>query len=169
MPFVVETGSGLTNATAYCTVEFARELNAVEGNDLTAQSNKAIEYALQRATRYMDAFHKWLGYRRTTVQALDWPRVNAVYNDGRLALDVPPEVQEACALYAFYSLSAALAPNPTYDDSGARVLSKTEKVGPIEESVTYAADGALATKRSYPLADARLRELLITGQQLVRA
>lgn len=168
MAFVVEDGTGLPTATAYCTVVFMREVCLVEGHDVTGHSDQALELAIQRATRYIDSQFRFIGYRHNETQRLEWPRQFAYYRDGRLALGVPREVQEACALYAFRSLAAALAPDPTYDESGARVVAKSQTVGPIEESVEFAADGALASRRIYPAVDALLKQFVLSGHWLER-
>lgn len=168
MAFIVENGTGLQDATAYIDVAFCRELNTVEGNDLSTHNDAAVELLIQRATRFMDTFWRFEGYRSNTLQSLEFPRVNLYYRDGRIALGVPIEVKEACALYAARAATAPLAPDPVYDDSGARVVSKRQKVGPIEEELAFAADGALTGKRRYPAADMRIRDFVITGRFLER-
>ena len=169
MAFVVETGTGSSTATAYCTVQFFRDFCEVEGLDLTGIDDTAIELALQRATRYMDYRYSFVGYRLNDIQRLQWPRSYAYYRDGRVALDVPREVQECSAFLAFRSLSARLAPDPTYDESGAKVLRKAEQVGPISQELEFANGGALATMRKYPEADQLIRCLTTGGGELLRA
>ena len=169
MAFVVETGSGSSTATAYATVAFFREFCGVEGFDISLYNDTKIEFALQRATRHIDTHFAFVGYRLLATQRLEWPRTAAYYQDGRSALNVPLEVQEACCFYAYRSLTARLTPDPVYSEDGARVRRRRTTVGPVTEDIEYAADGALATMRQYPEADRRMKELVLAGNRLLRA
>ena len=169
MALVVEDGTGLSTATGYETVAFFKEFCEVEGLVYFPYNVTKIEHAIQRASRYLDTRFDFTGYRMVTTQALEWPRSSAYYNDGRIASGVPIEVKEACAFYAHYSLSARLTPNPTYDESGSRVVRKREKVGPIEVDIEFGDAGRQPTFRKYPEADRRIKELVTTGRRLLRA
>ena len=169
MALVVEDGTGLSTATGYITVAFFNDFCTVEGLTVFPHNETKVEHAIQRATRYLDTRFDFQGYRAVTTQALAWPRTNAYYWDGRAALLVPVEVQEACAFYAHTSLSSTLAPSPTYDESGNRIVRKVERVGPITRETEFGQDGRQPTFRKYPAADQRLRELIVTGNRLLRA
>jgi len=169
MPFVVETGTGSATATAYCTLAFFQELMEVEGLGIVLYNDTVQQNAIQRATRYLDTRFTFVGYRKLTTQALDWPRSEAYYSDGRIADNVPIEVQEACAFYAYRSLGARLAPDPTFDDRGGHVVRKVERVGPLVEETEYGQSGVQQTFRKYPEADRRIKELVIRGSRLMRA
>ena len=170
MALVVEDGTGLATATGYITVAFFKEFVTVEGLTVFPKNDTEMANAIQRATRYLDTRFRFVGYRSLTTQKLEWPRSNAYYRyDGRSADGVPIEVQEACAFYAHTSLSQRLAPNPTYDDSGARVVRKIERIGPITEETEFGESGRQPTFRKYPEADQRIKELVITGHRLLRA
>lgn len=169
MALVVEDGAGLSTANGYITLAFFKSFAAVE--DLTSfpANDTKIQYAIQRATRYIDTRFRFIGYRKLETQSLEWPRVDAYYEDGRLANGVPIEVQEACAFYTFRALTARLAPDPVYDSTGGRVIRKIEKVEGIERETEFAAGGSPYTFRKYPEADQRLKELVISGRSLMRA
>lgn len=106
----------------------------------------AKEQALRKATDYMQIYRqRWAGFRKTSTQALDWPRYEVPMRDmpggygGNLGsfggysyydnTSVPNLVRDACCALAQKSTSADLSP-----DLAPRVTS--ESVGPI--SVTYA-------------------------------
>lgn len=169
MALVLEDGTGLSTATAYIDVAFLKAFAEVEGLTLFPHNDTKLDFAIQRATRYLDTRFTFVGYRKLTTQRLEWPRSGAYYRDGRTADNVPLEVQEACAFYAQRSLDARLTPDPTYDDSGARVLRKVERVGPITQDVQFGYGGQQPTFRAYPEADRRLKELVINGKRLMRA
>lgn len=76
--FVVEDGTGLEDANAYCTVLFADAYHANYGNPTTWSTLTTAEKedALRQATRIADDryAHRWTGVRGSSEQALDWPR-----------------------------------------------------------------------------------------------
>lgn len=171
MSFVVEDGTGLPSANAYISTTYFRDYHRERGNTYSAGST-AIQQAIIRATDYIDGGrYLFVGLRKLTTQALEWPRIDARYrDDDRAALGVPPEVQKACAELALRTVDATqLAPDPEYDDSGRFVEAKTEMVGPITESTRYSQGGSPATFKRYPRVDKLLRFLLVSGNELLRS
>jgi hypothetical protein len=145
MSIIVEDGTAKVDAEAYITVTAADQYFSDRGNAAWAALTVPVkEQSLRAATDYLAATYalRWAGVRRTTTQALDWPRlfvqrkhVAGGYGVFPLYYDensVPVEVQRACAELAFRATTAPLNP-----DVGAQV--KHEQVGPI--STTYV-DGA---------------------------
>lgn len=169
MAFVVETGAGLANANAYITVAYFKTYHTDRGNGFSA-SDKVLEHNIIKATDYIDQRWrgKFVGFRENITQSLEWPRVSAFYSDGRIAADIPREVQQATAEYALRSLTGELAPDPVYDETNRPIREKEEQVGPISERVRYAGEGAVTSFRKYPLADNLLRELTYLGSELKR-
>jgi hypothetical protein len=145
MALTVETGAGLTDADAYCSLEFADAYLAARGETLwaTDTTESQREQAIRRATDYMQQVYRyrWAGYRKTQDQSLDWPRyevprldVPSSYGYGLLPAfypdnTVPAEVQRACAYLALKAAAGELAPDV------ARVTTR-EKIDVIE--VEYA-------------------------------
>lgn len=172
MAFTLETGGGLAAANAYVSVAAFRAYHADRGNDVLAQPDSAVQIAIIRASDYIDRKNRgnFIGIRLRppSAQRMSWPRSNAKYRDGTSALGVPIEVEEATNEYAFRALTITLAPDPTYDDRNQRVTSKTEIVGPLEESTTYSDSGATFKFRKYPEVDALLRDLVIAGNEVRR-
>lgn len=118
MALTNETGVGLSNAEAYCTLAFADAWHLGRGITLWATMLEAErEQAIRRATDYMVQVYRfrWAGLRKSTTQALDWPRLDVPCLDtpgGFYASDiVPVEVQRACAELAFKAASGDLAPD----------------------------------------------------------
>lgn len=161
---IVEDGTGLADADSYCSREFADAFLAARGLTLWAgMLEDERDQALRRATEHMLRVYRrrWLGYRATTTQALDWPRVDVPMADAAVVDGVVPEypegtvpavVQQACAALAFKAAFGDLAP----DDGGQRV--KRETIGPITTEYEFvvkklpAIDGLLAPLLGTPSA-----------------
>jgi len=165
MALVVEDGTGLEDAEAYASVSFADTYHAARGNeawlDLVDVEKEAV---LRKAADYLTSTYRlrWIGYRLTATQALDWPRANALMADAYVEEDadpiyypsdaVPVAVQRANAELALKALTVDLSP----DTSGGRLTSR-EKVYVIE--VEYQDGDAVAP--TFPAVDTMLAAYLI--------
>lgn len=130
MPFVVETGAGLSNSNSYATVAAADEYVTDRGiTGWTSLTSTVKQQALIKATDYLEATYRdaWKGDRVTETQALSWPRMS-VYVDNFLmdANVVPKPVINACIEMALKSAAG----ETLIVDQGQRV--KREKVDVIE-------------------------------------
>lgn len=135
---IVELGSGDPNAESYCSVAEATTYFSNIGNAAWAAlaSDAVREQCLRKSTAFMLGRYRfrWAGYRKTTTQALDWPRSlvpikdapdlyggSASYYDDA---SVPAAVKNACASLALRAASATLLA----DQSRTK---KSVTVGPI--------------------------------------
>ena len=77
---VLETGEGLSNSNAYASVAEGTEYAAghLYASVWTDADNAHREAALRMATRAVDAAVAWKGARKTSTQALGWPRIYAL-------------------------------------------------------------------------------------------
>ena len=170
MAFVVEDGTGLSNANSYIEVAYAdsyftdRSIAAWSGDNATKQS------AIVRATDYIEA--RWadsfLGWREfpDTPQSLSFPRLGLYDREGYLISGIPDLLKRATAEYALRALTVTLLPDPVVSDaSGREIESAREKVGPIETEYTY---GELVPLRPYPAADRLLEQFLRTAGRAYR-
>lgn len=166
MTFTVEDGTGITNANSLCAVNFADSYFTDRAIAGWTGTNDAKQSALIRATDYIETRFgpRFKGSKADEDQALSWPRVEVCADD-----TVPVAVRKATAEYALRALTAVLLPDPVYDDSGRLVASKSEKVGPISETVTYITGTGVVIFRAYPAADALLKPWLKSSSGLVRA
>lgn len=169
MTFIVQTGS-VPSANSYITVQQFKDYHKDRGNDLPTSKSSDIEKALVRATDYLDTRFRFVGEKTRSDQRTSWPRIDAEDNNDKVRFGVPFEVEDATAEYALISLSQTLNPNPVRDDTGQKVQSKSEKVGPLDESVTYTAGSSFQLPK-YPVADQKLTAigLAIQGKILRRA
>ena len=130
MALITENGSGLSTAESYVSVASAdTRLAALGLTNWTTLSTAEKEQALRRATARMEQAYRsrWKGERKTTAQALAWPRYGVVI-DGYVTVEsdvVPTDVANACAELAFKAAAGDLNA-----DLGRATI--REKVGPIE-------------------------------------
>lgn len=165
MPFIVEDGTGVADANSLCAVAFADSYFLDRGIVAWAGVTAAKETALVRATDYIET-RFGLKFRGDVVdvnQALSWPRTDAGADD-----IVPLGVRKAASEYALRALTTTLAPDPTTDESGRVVASKSEKVGPISETTTFVGS-SVVTFKPYPAADLLIKPWLRSnGGGLIR-
>lgn len=140
MALVVEDGTGKTTAESYIAVADANTYHTARGNSTWTGEDGVKEAALRKATAYLDGRYRdrWRGKRSTKDQALAWPRLGGVDSDG-YGIDpdsVPAAVAYACAELARLVIEGVDL-TPTLERGG-RTTSESVKVGPIEESKTYA-------------------------------
>lgn len=120
MALVVETGTGSATAESYISVADATTRHANLGNAAWAAlaSDTVREQYLRRATEYMEGAYRqrWKGYKKTSAQALSWPR-DDVYLDYSVGgpdnlvsnTIVPADVKNACADLALKAATVTLA------------------------------------------------------------
>lgn len=177
MAFVVEDGTGKSDANSYCSIAYADAYHAdVTGSaDWAGATESAKQSALLRATQYLDLQYGswWRGYRANgfgadddTEQALDWPRIQAYDQDGwPYDEDTLPTrlLQATCEMaLAFLKGDDPLA---TIADPGA-LASESVTVGPIRESKTYI--GGKPYGYVYRKIDALIRPLITDGGEIIR-
>ena len=136
---IPEDGTGLSNANAYVSVEFADEYFSARGNGAWAGLGSADkEAAIIKATDYLEAvyFDKWQGERLKTDQALSFPRSRV----GWAAFGMPAKFKSAVCELAIRANAGELM-------SDVERLTTKEKVGSIE--VEYAQNADPATKYAY--------------------
>lgn len=172
MTLVVQDDTGsIAGANAYITVVAFKAYHDARGTSYTAYADPAITTAIIRATDYLDRRFRYVGERRLgRSQTTQWPRSNARDLDRYYINDIPREVKDATAEYALRALAGDLVDDPDRDATGQKVQSKSEKVGPIEQAVTFVG-GAAFVMPVYPMADNLLIQSGLTraGNEVQRA
>jgi hypothetical protein len=157
---ITEDGTGLALAESYASLDDVTTYQ-IGRTDYDAWINMSVEQqeaAVREATTYLDGTFTWRGAIQYQTQALSWPRVGAIDDEGRLILSntVPLDVVHACAFLAAKSISTSLQP----EQSGAAITSKS--VGPAGVSISYGSAGAsVTTKREFPEVKTMLRGLYV--------
>ena len=130
MALIVEDGTGLADAQSYISVVDADTYHSERGNaDWAAADAAAKEASLIKATEYLDGKYgnRWLGWRRSSTQALDWPRDDVLDELGTEYTGVPRKLAQATTVVALKVIQGAdVSPDL---DRGGKVHS--ESVGKI--------------------------------------
>ncbi len=160
MSIIVEDGSVVAGANAYCSVADAdayHQARSGDDGDWLALDDDVKERDLIKATDYLLGEYRssWKGTRVSSAQLLDWPRWG-VYPDEQFSLSndvVPEEVKKACAELALRADTADLRADTS-------VPVKEETVGPI--TIVYDNPGSYPSIR-YAAIDRMLAPLLASG------
>ena len=152
MSLTVEDGTGLSTADSYVSIADALSYHAAMGNTAWAAATEgAQEIALRRATQYLDTEYRYRGIRRTTTQALEWPRVN--YESDYRAEEWPVvAVEQATCEAALRALTDTLRADVSSDQV------TEETVGPI--TIKYASKSG---QTRYPVVASLLRRYVTGG------
>lgn len=111
LTLVVEDGTGLANANTYVSLADA---NTYAESSLTAAAtawkseadDEKKKAALISASRYLTYSFDWIGTKKTSTQALAFPRTGVVIDGQEIPDDiVPQEVKDACSELAIQYLA----------------------------------------------------------------
>lgn len=150
MTFTVEDGTGVAGANSYASVAFIdaywadrphlAEATVWAGLDVATKQGAAIE-----ASQYLDNMlaGSYRGRRAGYIQGLEYPRMDALDDDGYDLPALPPQLQTAVAELSGRAGSGRLVE----DQEVMGAIKRTrEKIGPLEEEIEYAG-GALPEKK----------------------
>jgi len=181
--FLVENGTGLPTATSYASVAAFAAYHLDRGHDFSAAASADVQRALVRATDYLDGRFQFVGTKRSSTQALQWPRsVRIVDPDGFAYADLPAPVVRAAIIYAkeaYYSsldpAGSSAAPSVAPGAASAVALAPgpvrrmRDRLGPVENEAEYAVAGRVVSVfRPIPEADRLLRSLVVRNQEVHR-
>ncbi len=99
MPFIVETGIGLSDANAFITVEFSDGYNVtqVDGQGWADEEFADKQIAIMTATQLINNSYDFHGRRLTRNQALEFPRWGLRDRDGYILPTAPLPREIKCA------------------------------------------------------------------------
>ena len=166
--FVVEDGTGKSDANAYCTQAEADQYHENFGSP-TAWSGAAQpdkEAAIREATQYMDLWYNWNFYKTNSEQALEWPRAYAEDKDG-FAIGsnvIPNKIKNACAYLALQKINGDVLLPVQQDEAAIKKFKNV--IGPLSEEVEF--QGAERPEKSYTIADEMVKEFItVQGSGMV--
>jgi len=128
--FIVEDGSGKSDATSYTTVSYADDyVTKFLADDPTwvGATTAAKENALCIGTAYIDNKYRtrWKGRAVSSTQALAWPRYDVCTYDGFIvdSNEIPDNLQRAAVEAAVRDINGtALEPDATPDERSVKRL-----------------------------------------------
>jgi hypothetical protein len=139
--FVVETGTGLSDSTAYMAVDELKQYWDNIGYSYTSITDDSIMQYINRCSKIIDNIYikDFRGVRLKQEQSLEWPRIGAYYADGWWisSSTIPQEIKNAVAemVYAITADGASLQPIITTKNA---IIEEFVKVDVIEERRKYA-------------------------------
>jgi len=172
MAFAVQDNTGeVMDANAYIDVAFFKAYHTdrnVEAVVNGEYSDTQIQAGIIAATDYIDNRWRHKGTKLLSAQTTEYPREELYDRGGNLVEGLALKLKQATAEYALRAIVARLAPDPVTDERGLRVASKTEKVGPLEESTAYVQGASILRFKSYPAADMLLRDFVDNARRVIR-
>lgn len=147
MALTVEDGTGLALADSYVSLTDVTDYYAFSGlpnAHWTALTDTEKEAKLRFASLWADSNFKWRSYRKSTSQALSFPRLDYYDSDGLLVTGIPKKFKYGIIeIASLHILSPLNVPNA----AGTKVLQ--EAVG--QSSVTYKQGDSLSVDLKYAL------------------
>lgn len=153
---IVQTDDGLvSNANGY--IDNAYAINYWAARGVTLPDDEKLSQAIILASDYADQRFTYKGERLNgRNQRTQWPRKNIQDVEGYDVNGIPNELKEVISEYAKRILVDGITLAPDKDPNTPPILSKSEGVSTITESVTYG-NGGRPLLPSYPAADNKLK------------
>ena len=156
--FVVEDGTGKSDATSYATVAQYKQYWKNRGVDRDATyTDSEIKGRLNLATEYLDTTYQFKSIKNDEDNALEWPRIGFCdQNDFWIdSTDIPQRLIDA---------TCYLADKATDDNlNGISTNARSISYGPVSKS--FAGD---SSTKNYKAVDKLLKWLVVQGKTLVR-
>lgn len=168
---IVQDDAGTkVDANTYIDIAFSDVYHDDRGNNTawTLQDQEVKEIALINAWQYLDNRFEFAGIEKNNSQNTRWPR-RGCDNRGRFLDVIPVLLKNAQAEYALRAVTAELTPDPVTDETGGKVIEKSESVGIISETVKYSSGVPIKNFKPYPAADMLLRDYITLTNRLMRA
>lgn len=168
MALIVEDDTGLATAEAYVSIANSEihmtEMYGTSEALWNAASDADKEQALRRAARYIDSRYDFVGTRLNAVQALEWPRSNAIEQTSTHEIidGVHQRVKDASVELALMVIKGITLFPVTSE--GGNVKSIT--VGPIKKEYS---EKAVNREPVFHLIDRLLRYLIFDDSAILRS
>ena len=153
--FVVENGTGKTDATSYLTVAEFKQYWENRGSAFT-DSDAQIQAYLNSATEFLDITFRFKGLKVKDEQALEFPRYGVMRRNGRLIDSdiVPTDIKSACAYLA--GMKSEIELNVVENNI------RSESYGPVSKA--YSGGQSI----SFPYISKLLSDYVVPGNAIIR-
>lgn len=153
---IVEDGTGLTDSNSYVSVVFADDYFSARGvSEWADLENEAKENALVRATDYIDNIFQWYGQKKTSEQALHFPRKNLFDYEGNEIAGIPNCLRQAVCDAAVLSSKGT----ELFQTSNANGDVVSETIGELSFTYSKKSNEAVAGATLYDSINTKLRGL----------
>ena len=141
MAFVIEDGTGITDANAFVSVAELEEFMTDRGEDIYAYplASEKQTAIIKASQDYIDTFFKFAGTALTTTQGMQIPTDE---------VGLVSDIKRACCMSAILSLKGRLFVDPESVQSQ-MVIEEESKVGSLSDKTVYSDDGGSYTTK-YP-------------------
>lgn len=163
MALIVQNFPTVQGANGYVSIAEFKDWASARLKDITGKTDEQIGAAIIAASTHADLRFDYKGYRTSPEQLTEMPREDLWDDRGDRVVGIPALFKQGVCEYAFRALRIDLWADPSQDESGLTVKRKSEKVGPVEESVEYS-ELSGSTMPNYPIADR-----LISARGIVRS
>lgn len=136
MVFIVEDGTIVAGATSLVDEVFADAYFADVGNTIWSGLTSTVkQQSLIKATRFFEKRYKIYGKTKSATQPLSFPRTGLFDSHENELVDlVPDRIKNGICELALIANTEDLFFTPEFPStSGAQVIEKKEKLGPLEE------------------------------------
>jgi len=141
MAIIVENGTGLPNAVAYCDYAYFHNYVTMRGLQYS-HSVETVEAALVvAAIDWIDGEHEFANDKLKTTQSLKFPRT---------VFGFPTSIKEANAHAAWLHLNKLLLPDLSLISQSGDIESESKQLSVMSKSVTYAAGTSQKYSRVLP-------------------
>lgn len=152
--FTVETGSALAAANSLVSVADADQIdeNFTSSSAWVAATDEEKQNALREATRYLNYYYQWAGWKVDEDQGCKWPRYQIYDEDGN-AVDsdiVPQRVKEATTYLAVKIVADGDTLLPDFTNIS-QIKKSKEVVGPLTDEKEYVTGES--PNKTYTVAD----------------
>lgn len=153
---IVETGNGFSDANSYVSVVYGDNYFSARGNTAWEElPEETKEMCLIKATDFVDSSFQWRGKKSTQEQALCFPRINLVDDDGYKVEGIPENLKKAvCECASIISTGKEMF--STQNENGAVT---SERIG--ELAFTYDVAQKIKDTTVYDAINLRLRGLYV--------
>lgn len=154
--FVVETGTGKTDATSYITVAEFKQYWENRGRSFT-QADVVLQSWINQATEYIDYTFQFKGCKVSDDQSLQFPRYGVIKFNGILIDSdiVPVQIKNSTA-YIACQVGDSINLNPLQTNI------RSETYGPVSKS--YSGSESM----SFDYIKKQLMELIVSGNKILR-
>lgn len=128
---IIEDGSGVPNANAYCDLDYALEYCTMKGyTDWQKLTDDEQKIFIIRGTEFVNNYYTWKGVRRFLNQDMAFPRDDLYDLDHYRVVGVPEVLKKACLEAAW--LNATSGSDTLFINKDANGKVKRQKVDTLE-------------------------------------